>query len=243
MKKFSVIFFLAALTAVTITTEVHAQRFADRWEIRFGNRAYQRGDFEQSATNFDRALERNPQSFAAAFNLGNALYREERFDEAAQVFGSLAHESGEMPERIAESHYNAGNALVGQQLLREALEEYKNSLRANPDDMDAKFNLAYVKKLLEENEDENEDEDEDEDEDEEQEQEQNEDQNEGGGGEGGGEDEQEQEQQQEQERPAGMTEVEAQQMLDAIQAQEDRTQEKVDENERRVTTSRSRRNW
>jgi hypothetical protein len=40
-----------------------------------------------------------------------------------------------------------------------------------------------------------------------------------------------------------MTEAEAQQMLDAMQAQEDRTQEKVDENERRATTSRSRRNW
>ena len=214
------------------TEEVHAQRFAERWEIRFGNRAYEQGDFDRSVMNFSRALEREPESFAAAFNLGNALYREERFDEAAQIFGHLAHESGETPERIAESHYNAGNALVGQQQLRAALEEYKNSLRVNPNDMDAKFNLAYVKKLLEENEDEEQEQ--------EQEQEQNEDHAEGGGGEGGGEDEQEEEQQ---ERPAGMTEAEAQQMLDAMQAQEDRTQQKVDENERRATTSRSRRNW
>ena len=139
------------LAAVLITISgpaLHAQKYPERKSIRSGNREYEQGNYPQSEVDYRRALERNPASYEAQFNLGNALYRQERFDESAQIFQQLAQDTTHA-DHIAECHYNAGNALFQQRKLQEALEAYKNSLRKNPADMDAKFNLAYVKKMLE----------------------------------------------------------------------------------------------
>ena len=49
--------------------------------------------------------------------------------------------------------YNLGNAQFKQQKYKEALESYKQSLRLNPADQQAKYNYAYTKRLLDDNKD------------------------------------------------------------------------------------------
>ena len=195
-----------------------AQKYPDRHHVRAGNRAYEKQEWADAETEYRRALEKNPDSSSARSNLGNALYRQELWDEAVASF-----------EKV-NAFYNLGNALFKKQKLQEALEVYKEAMRADPADMDAKFNYAYVKKLLEDKQSSGGGEGEQEDEQDQQEQEQQ-------------QQEQQEQEQQQQQSSEGMSREDAAAMLQAIQAQENRTQDKLDDARRMQATGSSMKNW
>lgn len=191
---------IATALLLFLSLSVSAQRYPERREVRAGNRAYEQGEFVKAEEHYRAAGE------LGVHNLGSALYRQERFAEAAEAFG--------------DAHYNKGNALFGERKLEEALESYKEAMRNDPADMDAKFNYAYVKKLLEKSDDD-------------QPQEQPEEQPQGGQGEqGGGDDGQEP-------QGGGMSRADAEAMLDALAAQE-RTET---EGEKRPAATATGKNW
>ena len=239
----------------------HAQKMPERRDVRRGNRLYNRGDYTTAVERYAQALLNAPECYEAAYDLGNALYKSEWFDKAEEMMARAAADTLRTDADRAEAFYNLGNAQFQQQKYKEALESYRRSLLLNPDDMEAKYNFAYTKKLLEQQQDDN---------------------NQGGGGgsddqkqqdrqdeqnsdnqnDSSGDDEQSDEQQQEgesspdsgdgeqdnddgqngeQSLPAGMSEQEMERMLDAIQAQEDKTQDKLKEKQGRVV--KSRKNW
>ncbi|MCD7968738.1 MAG: tetratricopeptide repeat protein [Alistipes sp.] len=232
------------------------QKYPERGDIRKGNRAYEKGRFEESETQYMRAAEKNPESFEARYNLGNALYRQGKWEGAESVFSRAAEVAADERGRF-DSHYNTGNAMFQQRKLQEALEEYKQALRLDPNDMEAKFNLAYVKKLLEDQEGGGDGDGDDDNNDN-----QDNDDNQGGGGGGddpdqgdpdqdGDNDDQNGAQQpdrgddgdgQPQQRPPGMSREEAENLLDAMQGNEDRAREKADER-KAGTVERSDKNW
>ena len=80
---YTVVFLLAALGA-------SAQNMPERSEVRRGNRQYNKGNYEKSIERYERALEAAPESFEATYNLGNALYKAERFDKAEQTMRRAA---------------------------------------------------------------------------------------------------------------------------------------------------------
>ena len=143
---YTVVFLLAALGA-------SAQNMPERSEVRRGNRQYNKGNYEKSIERYERALEAAPESFEATYNLGNALYKAERFDKAEQTMRRAAADSLRTDGERAEAFYNLGNAQFKQQKYKEALESYKQSLRLNPADQQAKYNYAYTKRLIDDNED------------------------------------------------------------------------------------------
>ena len=209
-----------------------AQLYPERKDIRAGNKEYKKKNYSGAEEAYLRAIGKNPASLEAVFNMGNIMYRQERYDEALQSAARIVADTTISAVNRAAAFYNAGNALFKQRKLEESLEAYKNSLRLIPDDMDAKFNYAYVKKLLEKD-DEN---------------------NDGGGG--GGENDQDQDQRdqnqdqqqnqgqdQQQQPQGGMSQQEAEQMLDAMQRSEDNTKEKVDAQQARTAGARSGKNW
>lgn len=150
----------------------------ERADIRQGNRAYYEGKYPEAEVGYKRAIEKNIASYEANFNLAGALYKQERYDDAAAAYGRLAQDGTEVG-RQAATYYNMGNTYVKQRKIDEAIEAYKNALRLVPEDREAKFNLAYAKKLKqqqEQNRDQNQND---------RNQDQNQDQN-GGGGENGG---------------------------------------------------------
>lgn len=145
------------LTAVLLLAAqgLFAQMFPERRDVRRGNKEYERENYVESEAAYMGALSKNPASYEGNFNLGNSYYRQGRFEEAAQRFQQTG-QIPNMPGVMAQTWYNYGNALVQQykqgwdrKKLEEALEVYKQSLRLNPTDQEAKFNLAYVQKLLE----------------------------------------------------------------------------------------------
>lgn len=131
-----------------IAGSASGQKYPERRDIRSGNKLYEKGDYTEAEVAYRRALEKNAESYEANFNLADALYKQKRYDEAAQMNAQLAADSTYM-ENAAAAYFNQGNALFQQRKLEEALEAYKNCMRLDPNDQQAKFNYAYTKKLLE----------------------------------------------------------------------------------------------
>lgn len=115
--------------------------------IRDGNKNYSDGKYEDAEKSYQKALEKNAASFYGKFNKADALYRQKKFEEAAQQFGSIA--TGENDKNLkAQAFHNLGNSLLQSQKLKESVDAYKNALRNNPGDEDTRKNLAYAMKML-----------------------------------------------------------------------------------------------
>ena len=251
--------YVILLAALLAAVSALGQQMPERREVRKGNRLYNKGEYQQSIERYGRALMLDPASFEATYNLGNALSKAEMYDKAEQMQNRAAADTLRSDTERAEAYYNLGNTQFRQKKYREALESYKRSLLLNPDDREAKYNYAYTKHLLDDEQknggggggdqnqqnkdqqgqnnqnqqgqDQNKDQGQDN-------QDQNKDQGQGqpdgkDGEQGEGEG---------QPRPEGISPQEQEQMLDAIQAQEDRTQEKLKE-KRRAMVVRSGKNW
>ncbi len=250
----------------TLSLSMYGQELPERALLRQGNKDFEKGRFAESVERYKQAQEYVPESYEVRYNLGSALFKADSAEQAVKILQPLSQDTLLSDKQRSELFYNLGNIAFEGQDLQAALENYKQSLRLNPEDTQAKFNYAYTKKLLEQQQDEQENQDdqggEDEDEqdqDQDQggdgEQEQNQDQNQDQGDNGEQEQEQNQEQQQggddgqQQEQPSGqqpqsgMSEQQQEQILDAIQAQEDKTQEKLEGEEVQGVLMRGAKNW
>ena len=227
-----------------------AQNMPERGLVRKGNRQFGRERYEASVDSYTRALEAMPNCFEAGYNLSNALFRSERYDKAEQTLKGFVTDSTRTAAERAEAYYNLGNTQFMQQKLQEALESYKNSLRLNPQDMEAKYNYAYTKKMLEQqqqqeqqNQDNQDNKDQNKDnqqqnnqnqnnqdnQDQNQDNQQQDDQKQNPDQEQNGKPDKEEQGEGQQQPQGGISPQEREAMLEAIQAQEDKTQEKVKE--------------
>lgn len=139
------------LVATLAATDVQAQKWPERSRVRRGNRAYERLDYDRAEERYQQALELSDTCFEAKFNLGDALYKQQRYDEAEKIFTALAADSTRSDLDRAHSYYNLGNSLFQQKKYQEALAAFKRSLRLNPADLETKYNYAYTKKYIEDN--------------------------------------------------------------------------------------------
>jgi Ca-activated chloride channel homolog len=124
--------------------------------LREGNRLYQKELFDESELSYRRALEKDVESPQARFNLGNSLYKQERYDEATRYFGELADDI-EDPGNRSRVFHNLGNSLLMSQQVRQSIEAYKEALRNNPGDEETRYNLAFARQLLDEMDDQDQD--------------------------------------------------------------------------------------
>lgn len=111
-----------------------------------GKRHMEKGEYEEALRQYSSALQEAPDRPELHYNIGGVKFRQEQFEDAAHEY-NLAIQA-EDPNVAAIAHYNRGNTLVRAQDYERAIEEYKNALKINPDDEDAKFNLEFVQRLL-----------------------------------------------------------------------------------------------
>ena len=135
---------------------------SERKITRKGNTHYETGNFIDAEINYKKALAKNADLLEAQFNLGDALVKQERFDEALEAFEKVSA-STEDQNLKANALHNKGNVLLSQQDLEGAIESYKDALRINPKDQETRYNYAYVKKLLDDQQQQNQDQDQNED--------------------------------------------------------------------------------
>jgi len=145
VKKSSVLFIVTAL--IILSAPQNAVGQGEKKHIREGNREYARNNFQDSEISYRRATEKNKSSADAIFNTGDALYKQKKYDEAGSQFSESSKMINEKAKQSA-SFYNLGNSILMSNKIRESIEAYKNSLKLDPGNLEAKYNLAYAQDLL-----------------------------------------------------------------------------------------------
>ena len=181
----AVALFAACAAAAIVGLAVPAAAQDGRREVEAGNRLYDEGRYQEAHARYLEALQQVPGLPLARFNEGNALYQSQEFQRAMEAFLEAAE--GADPEWQAGALYNLGNALIRQQQPGPAAEAYKQALRLDPGDQDAKHNLELALQQLEQQH-----------------------QQQGGDGQEGGEQDQDQQQGQDRQQPEGDQEGEQQ---------------------------------
>lgn len=114
-----------------------------------GNEVLQKdGNFPKAEGEYRKAISKNPIDAVAKYNLANAYYNTEKYDEANNRYVEAAKTATTKKEKHKAFH-NQGNTFMEQKKYKEAVEAYKNALRNNPKDDETRYNLALAKKMLE----------------------------------------------------------------------------------------------
>lgn len=195
-------------------------------DLRRGNKQYNDSNYTEAEVNYRRGLSKNDQSFEGHFNLGDALFKQEKFPEALEQYAQAEKllkandklSKEQLDERLADTYHNMGNALYAQQQYDKAVTAYQQSLRLDPKDNDTRYNLVKAMQQLQQQQNQQQNQD----------QQQNQEQQ---------QQRQEQQQQQEQNNQDQQTPPEqnneqmdketAEQILQALEQDEQETQEKL----------------
>ena len=176
-------------------------------DVRRGNREYNKQNYTEAEVNYRRGLEKNKNGYEAHYNLGDALFKQDKYADAQAEFETAAKmlDKKEDKTRYAKAMHNIGNCQFAQQQYDKAVAAYQESLRANPADNDTRYNLVKSMQMLQQQQQQQ------------QQNQQNQDQK---------QDQQEQQQQQEQ-NDDQMDKETAEQILQALEQDEQDTQEKM----------------
>ena len=202
---------------------VHAQQKTDRDYLRSGNKLYNDSLFIKAEVDYRKALDINPKSTDAMFNLGNALLMQQKVKEAMEQYESVSKVEKDK-SKLAEIYHNMGVILQSAKQYPQCIEAYKESLRNNPKDDETRYNLALAQKMLKDQQQNQQNQDQQQQQQEQkedkQEQEQNQDQQEQ-------DQKNQQQQQQQQQNKNEMSKENAQQLLNAVMQDEKNVQDKV----------------
>ena len=227
----------------------------DKREVRKGNRRFKEGEYKEAQVEYMKGLVKDSLSVAANYNIANTFFRQGDHDNAAKALERVEDVAVASADGAA-FYYNQGAVSVAQQNWQKAVEAFAKSLLINPDDLDAKENYIYARKMLQNqqqnqnNQDQNQDnQDQNQDQDQDQNQDQNQDnqQDQNDDDQDNGQDQQDQNDGQDRQNQGQQPQISpqaAQQMLQAIQAKEKETQDKVNKAKAAALKSRQKdKNW
>lgn len=138
-------FILGSFLPLLLFAQSSKKDMSDAFEL------YQKGKYTDASKKLESSLDKSPNTIEGSFNLGDSYFREERYEEAAEKF----QESVDLavnPELKSKAYHNLGNSQLQSGKLKESIESYKQALRLNPQDNDARYNLAFAMKKLKEQE-------------------------------------------------------------------------------------------
>ena len=223
MKKIINILCLSSLLMTMVASPLYAQK--ESGKVFRGNKEYEKQDYTAAEVEYRRGIEANKESFEAHYNLGNALFRQEKYPEAQAAFEKAASLlPKEDKANRATTFHNLGNAFFAQEQYEKAIEAYKEALRNNPKDDDTRYNLVKAMEMLKKQQEQQQNQQQNQNQQQQQEQQKQEQQQQQ-------EQQQNQEQQQqqaeEQEQEQKMDKETAEQILQALEQDEQETQEKL----------------
>ncbi|MES2621147.1 MAG: tetratricopeptide repeat protein [Bacteroidota bacterium] len=221
----------------------------DKKETRNGNKQFDKGLYTDAEASYKKALDKKNNMPEATFNLGDAVYQQKRYDEAAKQF-QLSGQTNPDKSVKAKAYHNLGNTHLEQQKWEDAVKAYKEALKNNPKDADTKYNLAYANAKLkqqqqsggDDNKDNNDKKDDkkDQKQDQQDKQDQNKDQKDENQQ---AKNEEKKEQQQKQGQQPKLSKEEAEKILQAMQNEEQKTNQKVQQKQMKVMNVKIEKDW
>ena len=180
-----------------------------------GNYHYNKEGYTKAEIDYRRGLEENKNSYEAHYNLGDALYKQDKFQDALEQFETAEQmlNAEKDKERYARVKHNIGNCHYALQQYGDAVSAYQESLRANPKDDDTRYNLVKAMQMLQQQQQQQQQDQQNQDQQQQQQQQQQQDQ-------------QDQQDQQEQDENQ-MDKETAEQILQALEQDEQETQENI----------------
>ena len=127
---------------LSLTTQAQTNNY-----ILQGNKLYDQQKYKEAADDYAKAVAKDPNNTSGLFNLSNSLYQQKKYDDSRKVMTETAKLSKDKPSAAA-ANYNIGNTYMSQQKWEDAVSSYKQTLRNNPQDVDAKYNLSYAEQML-----------------------------------------------------------------------------------------------
>ena len=227
-KNINIMKFIIISFIILISINLFSQK--ENKYLRSGNDYYEEENYKEAEVDYMKALEKSPESYNGQYNLSGALYKQENFEDASKLYNNLASRDVGDNEK-ANAFYNLGNSLLKAQKYPESIEFYKNALRLNPGDMDAKYNLEYAKKMLqqqqEQEQNQNQDKDQKDKEDQKKEQEKKEQKEQEQKDQEQDQQKEQPSQKQQQPQPQQISKQDAERMLEALKNDENKTLEKI----------------
>lgn len=204
-----------------VSVAVYGQK-AERDYLRSGNKLYKDSTFVKAEVDYRKALELEPKSTDAMYNLGNSLLMQQKAKEAMEQYEAASRIEKDK-NKLAQIYHNMGVILQSSKQLPQCIEAYKQALRNNPKDDETRYNLALAQKQLkdqqQQNQNQNKDQKQDQKQDDKQQNKDQQDQDK--------KDQQQNNQQQQQQNQNQMSKENAEQLLKAAMQDEKNVQDKV----------------
>jgi Ca-activated chloride channel family protein len=116
--------------------------------IKKGNELYQQQQYKEAEASYRKSFGKKSRHIESNFNLGDALYKQKKFPEAAEKFNQIAESAKNNKAVVAQAYHNLGNSFLANKKLEEGIAAYKKSLINNPKDDATRYNLAYAQEML-----------------------------------------------------------------------------------------------
>jgi len=151
MKKISLVILFLCFTLVSFSQKEDTSKLdrEARENVREGNKLYNQLKFGDAEIAYKKALTKNPNYPKASYNLGNAIYQQNRNKEAVAQFEVLEKTAPNKMSK-AEAYHNMGNSFMKEKQYDKAVAAFKNAMRNNSKDEETRYNLALAQELLEE---------------------------------------------------------------------------------------------
>jgi len=131
-------------TILLLVTSIYAQ--SGRQQVSEGNRLFTEEKYDEANNAYRDALLDDPESDIIQFNIGDTQYKKKKYEEALKEFEGVLDSDDIIMQ--SNTYYNMGNTFYRMGKLPESILSYKRALELNPDDLDAKYNLEFVRKKL-----------------------------------------------------------------------------------------------
>lgn len=139
MRQF-ILFLLLSISSVSLAQEVDKN-------LPKANDEFESKRYADAEANYRISLSRTHKNPIASYNLGNAIYRQNQASEAKYSY-LKAIESANSREEKHQAFHNLGNVFMKEKNYSQAVEAFKNALRNNPKDEETRYNFALAKKML-----------------------------------------------------------------------------------------------
>ncbi len=135
--------YIVVLLAFTVSLKAQEERSF----IRKGNQYFTDSNFIMADSMYAKAVEINPNSIEAQYNIANSFYEQKNYEEAITGLENTIPQIDSNDQK-AKAYHNLGNAYMETKKLEAAIEAYKNALRNNSADTEARYNLAYAQSMI-----------------------------------------------------------------------------------------------